>query len=170
MNEFFLIAKIVSAGKSGFVKVQLVPGISSHLKNVDTVFLDFWGQKKQFELEEFFSNKNTLFFKFNNFDDDREVSLLIGRSVFISSINAAEIGLDELSNIDVIGYKVLQDDKFIGDVIDYYQMPANPIIEIKNKIGKIILLPFVDAVIEKINSENKELVLKSGSAVYDDED
>jgi len=84
LSEFYLIAKILSAGKDGFVKVQLVPGFSFDPDSIKFLYLDFWEEKKKLELEDVLNFKNSFFFKFKYFNDDRETSVFIGRNVFVT--------------------------------------------------------------------------------------
>ncbi len=67
MNDFYLIAKILSAGKDGFVKVQLVPGLNINLDSIKFLFVDFWDQKKAIELEESFEFQTICFSKVQKF-------------------------------------------------------------------------------------------------------
>lgn len=168
MNEFYFIAKILSSGKDGFVKVRLVPGFLENLENITCVFLDFWNQKKQFELEEILNFKNSVFLKFKNFETERDTSLLIDRDVFVSEKDVDQLNLNILIEQSFIGYKVFRNQEYLGIVSDYFEAPANPVIEIKNIDGKEILIPFVHSFFDKIDSENKELVLKSDYGIYDD--
>ena len=169
MNEFYLIAKILSSGKDGFVKVQLVPGFLEKLGHIKYVFLDFWNQKKKIELEDYLSVKNSLFFKFKNFDNERDTSLLIDREVFVSKEGAEHLRCGASLVISFLGYKVFRNQEYLGIVSDFFETPANPVIEIKNSDGKEILIPFVHSFFDKIDGENKELVLKSDYGIYDDE-
>ena len=169
MNEFYLIAKILSSGKDGFVKVQLVSGFLENLKNFKRVFLDFWDQKKIFELEDYLIIKNSVFLKFKNFDNERDTSLLIDREVFISEKEAEHLNLNASIEISFLGYKVFRNKDYLGIVSGFFETPANPVIEIKNSDGKEILIPYVRSFFDKIDSENKELVLKSDYGIYDDE-
>ena len=169
MNEFYLIAKILSSGKDGFVKVQLVPGFLENLKNFNCVFLDFWNQKKIFELEDFLSVKNSVFLKFKNFDNERDTSLLIDREVFVSKKEVEHLNLNASLKISFLGYKVFRNQEYLGIVSDFFETPANPVIEIKNSDGEEILIPFVYSFFDKIDNENKELGLKSDYGIYEDE-
>jgi len=169
LNEFYIIAKILSSGKDGFVKVQLVPGFLENLKNFNCVFLDFWNQKKIFELEDFLSVKNSVFFKFKNFDNERDTSLLIDREVFVSKKEVEHLNLNASLKISFLGYKVFRNQEYLGIVSDFFETPANPVIEIKNSDGKEILIPFVYSFFDKIDNENKELGLKSDYGIYEDE-
>jgi 16S rRNA processing protein RimM len=169
LDEFYSIAKIFAAGKDGFVKVQTVPGIWENLDNIKTVYLDFWNQKKQFELEEVLNVKNSVFLKFKDFNTDRENSLLINREIFVSDADAEKFKLKDLFERNLIGFKVFRNKEYLGHVIDFFETPANQVVEIKFSDGKETLIPFVDSFFEIIDYEKKELVLKSEHGTYDDE-
>lgn len=168
MNEFYSIAKILSSGKNGFVKVQSASDFLERLKKTNRVFLDFWDQKKQFELEDYLNVNNSVFLKFKNFDNERDTSLLIDREVFVLGKEVDHLNINTLE-INCLGYKVFRSQQYLGIVSDFFKTPANPVIEIKNSDGKEILIPFVHSFFDKIDSENKELVLKSDYGIYEDE-
>jgi len=67
LGDYFLIAKILSPGKEGFVKVQLTSGFKINPGTIRFLYLDFWDQKKIIELEEILNIKESVFFKFKNF-------------------------------------------------------------------------------------------------------
>lgn len=170
MNEFYLIAKVLSAGKDGFVKVQLVPGLSINLDSIKFLYLDFWEQKKSIELEEVLSVKQSVFLKFINFDDERDISVFIGRNIFINANDFEKTVKGILVNQDLIGSKVYRNQDFLGIVSDYFETPANPVIEISKENGNNFLIPYVTSVFEKIDIENKLLILISDFGIDDYED
>ena len=169
MNEFYLIAKIIGAGKNGFVKIQNFAGTSENFEKIKTVYLDFWNQKKQFEIEEVLIGKNSVFFKFNNFYEDREISLLLNREIYVSDADAEKYNLKILLEQNLIGFNVYRDKEFLGLVKDFFETPANQVIEIKSPVGREILIPFVHSIFDKIDYKSKELVLKSDYGIDDDE-
>ncbi len=114
--------------------------------------------------------KNSTFLKFKNFDIDREISLLIGREIFITQNDINRLKLFIPIEQNYLGYKVFRDQEILGIVSDFFETPANKVLEVSDKTGKEILIPFVQDIFEKIDSENKELVLKSNYGFYDDED
>ena len=170
MNDFYLIAKILSAGKDGFVKVQLVPGLNINLDSIKFLFVDFWDQKKTIELEEILNFKQSVFLKFKNFDDEREVSVFIGRNIFVNADDFERVVSDVFLNQNLIGSKVFRGQDYLGTVKNYFETPANPVIEISKEDGTNFLIPYVDSVFEKIDTENKILILNSDFGIDDDED
>jgi 16S rRNA processing protein RimM len=170
LNEFFLIAKVLSAGKDGFVKVQLVPGLSINLDSIKFVYLDFWDQKKSIELEEVLWVKQSVFLKFKNFNDERDISVFIGRNIFINANDFKKTVKGIFLNQNLIGSKVYRDQDFLGIVSDYFETPANPVIEISKENENNFLIPYVDSVFAKVDLENKLLILISDFGIDDDED
>ena len=170
MNDFYLIAKILSAGKDGFVKVQLVPGLNINLDSIKFLFVDFWDQKKTIVLEEILNFKQSVFIKFKNFDDERDVSVFIGRNIFVNADDFERVVNDVFLNQSLIGSKVYKGQDYLGIVNDYFETPANPVIEISKEDGTNFLIPYVDSIFEKIDTENKILILNSDFGIDDDED
>jgi 16S rRNA processing protein RimM len=169
LDEYYLIAKIQSAGKNGFVKVQLIPGLFNNLSKIKYLFLDFWSHKKKFELEDLLNSKNSIYLKFKNFDDERDTSVLLDREVFIPQSDFENLELNDILEKDVVEFTVYQNNEVLGVVVDFFETPANTVIEIKNSLGKNILVPFVKDLFENIDYKKKELVLKPDFSVDDDE-
>ena len=170
MNEFYLIAKILSSGKNGFVKIQFEPGVAENIESLKFLFLDFWDKKKKFELEEISTAKQSVFFKLKNFDDERDISVLVGRSICVVESDLKKLHGDSSLSQNLIGYKVFKGNNFLGSISSYFQTPANPVIEIKNNDGKEILIPFVHSLFDKIDPESKVLILKSDYGIDEDDE
>jgi len=170
LSDYYRIGKIISAGKNGFVKVQLVPGLTKFLAQLKNVFLDFWDQKKNFYLEEIIDSKNSIFFKFRNFDDTRNISLLIGRDIFVPHKIAGSLSDDNLLLQNLIGFEVFQQNNLVGVVKNVFESPANFVIEISNNQGIEVLIPFVPSLLEKIDMIGKKVFLAPDYGIYDDED
>lgn len=170
VDEFLFIAKIQSAGKNGFVKVQLIPGFFNTLREIKHLYLDFWNQKKFFELEEIVTNKTSVFFKFYNFNDERDVSVLLDREIFISKSELQNLDIDNINLRNIIGFKVYKNENCIGVVSDFFEAPANSVIELKGVDGKEILIPFVESVLLKIDYDKSMIWVNPDFGLDDDED
>lgn len=168
MDDYYIIAQIISTGKDGFVKIHSISDFEKIIKKNNSVYIDFWGRKKKFTVEDLIKTKNSLFIKFQNFYTQRELEVLVGRKIFIDSKN-----FDLSENLKVIsqsfiGAKVFQNGVFIGTIKDIFNAPANEVAEIQKINGEIILLPFLDVYFESF--DNKNVILKSDVGFYDDED
>jgi 16S rRNA processing protein RimM len=170
LNEYILIAEITSAGKDGYVKIQAKAGFDKLFNKISEVYLDFWNQKKLFEIEDVSAGKISLYVKFKRFEDQRDISLLIGRNIFLLSEQLEELNSEAELLPDIVGYKVYQKGLLSGSVVDVFQAPANDVIVFIDNNGKEILLPYVLSIFEKIDLENKILILNPEYGVGIDED
>jgi len=170
VKNYFLIAKVISLfGRNGFVKIELFSNFSEHLNELDKVFIDFWGDKKVFYVEEVKHIGNAFALKFKNFNDERDAGIFIGRDLFVAKDDFINLPENNFSFNDLIGSKVFQGSAEIGVITDVFTTPANDVIVVKKDNDKEFLIPLVLEFIEEFDPEKKILILKKEIA-YDDED
>lgn len=169
MSDFYLLGKILVAGRDGFVKVLINPGFIKAVEQLKIVYIDFWQQKKKFIIEEVKTSKNAFFFKFINFDDDRDTSILIKREVWVTKEEIEKLGIEIDRYSDLNGFKVYKNGSYIGIVSDFFEMPANAVIEIRMENNGTLLIPVVDSFIESIETTRKILVLNPDQNIQYDE-
>lgn len=170
MNDFFLIARVVSLfGKDGYIKIEPVSDFTERFFNLSIVYIDFWGEKKEFVVEDVKQLKNTFALKIKNFDDERSSKLLIGRDVFVEESESFKLPENTFYVHDLIGSKVYRMDEEIGVVKDLLTSPANDVLVIESKDKKEILIPFVLEFIENFDPGKKILVLKKDTGYYDED-
>ncbi len=170
MKDFFLIANIISLfGKNGFVKIEPYSDFPQRFVELEKLFIDFWGDKKIFYVEDVKELNNAVALKFKNFDDKRNAGVLVGRGIYVEEKDLIKLPDDTYYIHDLIGSKVLQGGKNIGTIADVISPPANDVIILRNKKNKELLIPLVLDFIESFDPERKVLVLKQNVS-YDDED
>ncbi|MFC2094329.1 ribosome maturation factor RimM [Bacteroidota bacterium] len=170
MKDYFFIAKVTTLfGRNGFVKIELFPNSFEYLNELDKVFIDFWGDKKVFYVEEVKHVGNAFALKFKNFNDERDAGVFIGRDLFVAKDDFVNLPETTFSFNKLIGSKVFQSNAEIGVITDVFTAPANDVIVIKRNKDKELLLPLVLEFIEEFDPENKILILKK-EIDYDDED
>ncbi len=171
MSEYFLIAKIISVyKKEGFVKTEIYSDYPERFEALKIVFLDFWGNKKKFIVEKVKEHKNSFLIRFKNFYSERETSVLVGREIYVDEKSKIELPENNYFVHDLIGSSVLLKDENIGFAKDIIKTPANDVLVINSKDGKEILVPFVLAYIDGIDSVKKLIKLKDLDLSLDDED
>lgn len=169
MNEFYQIAKLTSAGRDGYIKYfPLVDFDSEVLINLN-VYLDFWGKKKKFVVEDIIKIKNSSFIKFLNFEDEREIQLLLEREIFLAKDDAEFFIKDTLFVEKLIGYWVYRNEQKIGVIENTFKTPANYVLEIMTDDKKEILIPYIQNFFEDIDVENRKVMLRRDAAIFDDE-
>ena len=168
-KNFYLIARIVSlVGKDGFVKVESYSGFQEGFEKLHKVYIDFWGDKKIFTVENVKEYRNFFLIKFLNFDNQRDSQVLIGREVFVDDKDFLKLPEDHFFINNLIGSKVFKNDKLIGEITDILKMPANDVMSIKGDKGNEILLPIVLEIVESFDPGEKIMVIKEDYNLSDD--
>lgn len=171
MNDFFLIAKVVSVSpKDGFIKLKLFTDHPEKLYTTKYIFIDFWGDKKKFVIEEILKRGETFHIRLKNFSTERELEVFIGRDLFLEQSDLIPLSDNSFYIHDLIGCKVFCSVKFLGNVRDVFSTPANNVLEVVGENNKIKLLPFVLKFFDEINPEQKIIFVKEDSGICDDED
>lgn len=171
MNDFFLIAKVVSvSARDGFVKLKLFTDHPEKLYSANFVFIDFWGNKKKIFIDEILKRGENYLLKLKNFSTERELQVFIGKEVFLLQKDLPPLSDNSFYIHDLIGCKVFCAGKFLGIVKDVLSTPANDVLEVINEKNEIRLLPFVLKFFDEINPEQKIIFVNKDSGICDDED
>ncbi len=172
-KDYFLIAEIKSVNSSdGFVGVRSHSDSAERFLHLEKVFIDIFGGMRKFIVEDVRIDRQLILIKFLNFDTSEDVSFLVGKKVFVEKTDILKI--DEESNTffihDLIGCKVVRNDKYIGVLEEVLSLPANDVYVVKDEEGGEILIPAVKDFVLKIDIKNKVLTLVPGKFdIYDDE-
>lgn len=171
MSEFYLIATISSAfGKSGAVKIISHSDFPDRFFSLSEVYIDFFNSKKLFFVENVKQHNNIFTIKFRNFDSDKDVEILIGKDIFVDDEHLVKLPENHFFIHDLIGSRVVRNDKEIGIIKDVLKYPANDVYVVIDKTGNDLLIPAVMDFIDSFDSGNKILKLKPGEELYDDDE
>lgn len=171
MNDFFLIAKVIGfSPKDGYLKLKLFTDHPENLYSIKSVYVDFWGSKKNFFVEDVIKRGESYLLKLKNFSSDRELSAFTNREIFIGKGDLKPVSENEFYIHDLLGCRVFCGEKFLGKVIDVLSTPANSVLEISDESNNSKLLPFVLKFFDEINPEQKIILVKKDSGICDDED
>lgn len=170
--EYFLIAKIEQLyGKNGFVGIQLFSDFPERYSKLNTVYIDFWGAKKTFYVEDVKNVKGKIIIKFKNFDSTRDSQVLVGREVYVDENNAVSLPENHFFVHDLIGCEVIIEKNKLGIVTDVIKGKANDVLIVLTDDRQEKLIPFVLNFIEKFDAAEKKLILNiSKEFLEDDED
>lgn len=184
MNEYFLIAKIVSVyekprgkqGKAdfksdgeGFVKIFSYSDFPDRFFNLKQVYIEFFDEKKEFYIERVEKTKDFFLLKFKNFNTDSDARVLVGKEIFVDNENLVKLPENYFFVHDLIESSVYRNNMYFGKLKDVLSYPANDVYVIDNN-GVEILIPAVPDYVESFDPEKKILILKPGEEMYDDED
>jgi len=170
--EYFLIARIEQTfGKDGFVRIQSFSDFPERFFSLKKVYIDFWGAKKTFYVEDVKGVKGKIIIKFKKFDSPRDSQILIDRELFVDEKDAVSLPENHFFVHDLIHSEVFVRKERIGVVSDVIKAKGNDVLVISTDEKKEILIPFVLNFIEKFDAAKKKLILNiSKDFLEEDED
>ena len=158
--EYILIARIEQTfGKDGFVRLQSFSDFPERFFDLKKVYIDFWGEKKKFYVEDVKDAKGKIIIKFKKFDSLRDSQILINREVFVDEKDALSLPENHFFVHDLINSEVYMKTERIGVVSDVIKGKGNDVLVILDNEKKEILIPFVLNFIEKFDTAKKKLIL-----------
>ncbi len=112
------------------------------------------------DIKEKQGGEDLFFVKLAFINDRTSAERLTGASVFGEAAGQAEIEQelpDDLSGWDVLD----KQDNIIGQVEEFMDMPAHPVITIKLNTSEMYLVPFVDEYITAIDEDSRRISVKN---------
>ncbi len=160
-KDFISIGKITNFfGIKGEAKVGY--SNESQLKNAKKVYLLDDISKKELTIQNLRFHKNFAIVKFSEIDNINDLIQFKGQRIFISKQQALkQLDNNEYLIQDLIGCSVLNEkgDK-IGSVVDISTNSSQDLLNIKNLIGQVFLVPFVEEFFPLVDIENKKIIIK----------
>lgn len=171
MNDLFLIAEIKAVhGSNGFVFIDSFSDFSERFFELNSVFLEIFGSRKEFFIESVQEVKNRIAVKFKGFNSSDEVQQFIGLKIYVDNEHSVKLSKDSYFIHDLIGSKVFTESLFLGSIIDVLVLPANDVFVVQDEKGRRILIPAVKDFIKDFDAALRKLELVPGcDLLYDDE-
>lgn len=160
-KDFISIGKIINFfGIKGEAKVGF--DSENQIKNAKVVYLLDDVSKRELKIKSVRFHKNFAIMKFEGIDDINDLILYKGQRIFVSKQKAVEkLEKDEYLIQDLVGCTVFDEqDKKIGEVVSVSNNSSQDLLNIKNPIGQISLVPFVDEFFPVVDIKNKKIIIK----------
>ena len=168
---YFLIARVEQLyGKDGFVRLRSYSDFPERYLSLKKVYIDFWGDKKIFYVEDVKDVNGKIIIKFKRFDCQRDSRVLIDRNVYVVEIDVFSLPQNNFFIHDLIGSKVFASKELIGTVIDVIKAKANDVLVVLTDDKKEKLIPFVRNFIEKFDAAQKKLILNITKDFFEDDE
>ena len=120
-------------------------------------FIEFNKILVPFFIEHFELKNNTLaYIKFETISSENQAQEYIGKEILTTKNNNQD--KDDLPISKFIGFNVFDKNKNIGKIVDYNNIPGNPLIILENDNNEIFI-PFNDDFVVKIDNKKKLLYL-----------
>jgi len=170
VDGYILIARIVAVyGRDGFLRLNSFSDFPDRFKKLKTVSVEFYASFKQLKVEKVKYEGQDILMKFEKFDTDKDVEVLVGKDVYIPESEIVNLPANTYFIHDLIGSRVIFKGVELGTIEDVMVLPANDVYVIR-KEGKEVLVPAVSEFIESFSAEEKLMLLSENFPGYDDED
>ena len=167
--NYILIGKVEQVhGKAGYVLLNSFSDFLKLFSDLQKVYLDFWGDKKNFCVQDVKDINGRLAVKFKKFDSVRDCQVLIGREIYIDEKDKVNLPDNQFFVHELIGSEVIIEKESYGTVTDVITGKANDVLVITAN-DKEKLIPLVLNFIESFDAAKKKLILNI-SLDYLDED
>lgn len=171
MNQLFLIAEVNAAyGSEGYVFAESFSDFSGRFKRLKRVYIEFFGNLKEFAVEDVREIRGKVCLKIRGFDSAEDAKLLIGKKLYVDESNSVKLEKDTFFIHDLIGSSVFRGNILLGIIEDVYVLPANDVFVIKSENGKRILVPAVKDFVKDFDPVKKRLDLHPMCDLLYDED
>jgi len=169
--EYILIAKVEQVyGKAGYVKLQSFSDFPERFLDLKKIYMDFWGDKKTFYVEDVKNLNGKIIIKFKKFDDPNETQILVGKEIYVDENDKVDLPENLFFVHDLIGSEVIVENKRIGFVTDIIKGKANDVLVILTDDKNEKLIPFVLNFIEKFDAEKRQLILNISKDFLEDDE
>ena len=157
---------IRSHGLKGFFKVNIHSAGMPPIEKDEPVFIQLQGGPVPFFVEECTASSHNLWImKLEEFDSLEDADRYVGKEMFIEE--SMFVGVKTDANDELIGFKVEDFEKgAIGVVTGILETAQHAVIEIE-KDGKLILVPWVDAIVKDIDLDAKRIKIEAPDGLID---
>jgi len=161
MTKYLEIGQIVNTfGIKGMVKVKPFTDDITRYDRLEKVYIKNKKSKKEYEIEEVKYHKNMVLIKFKGIENPEDANLLRDSYILVDRDNEEPLEEGTYYIVDLIGLDVYTDEGvLLGTLKDIFNTGSNDIYEVKDELGKQILLPGIPDVIKEIDLENKKIIV-----------
>ena len=134
----------------------------NQIKNAKTVFMLDDETKAKLNIKSIRFHKNFAIMKFEEINDINELMQFKGQRIFILKQEALKkLEKDEYLVSDLVGCIVYnENNEKIGEVVSVSNNSSQDLLSIKNLIGQINLVPFVNEFFPSVDIKNKKIIIK----------
>lgn len=161
MQKRLEVGQIVNTfGVKGFVKIYPYVNDVRRFDDLKKVYINIKKELKELEIEEVKYHKNMVLVKFKGIDDMDSAEKLRNAYVEIDRKDAIPLEEGQYFIVDLLGLEVYSDEgNLLGKLNDIFNTGSNDVYEVKDELGKTILLPGIPEVIKEVDLENGKIIV-----------
>ena len=157
MDKYIEIGKIVNTyGIKGQLKIVPYTDNIKRFEKLKKIYIN----EKEYLIENVKYLKNLVILKLQEINTIEQAEKYRNLYIYIDKKDAIKLPKDTYFIRDLIGIEVYTNDgEKLGIIDDIFKTGSNDVYVVKNSLGKQILLPAISSVIEKIDLENKKVIV-----------
>ena len=163
MTKYVSIGKILNFhGVKGEAKVGYSKSQKDFMELVVEVFILKDNEYIPYTVKSVKFNNKFAIMKFDGIDTVNQIIELKNCLIFVDEDNIRELlEEDEFLIDELVGMKIIADNKQVGVVIGVSNNGANDLLSVKSNTGKICLVPFVKDIVPEVDIQNKTIIINN---------
>ena len=164
MTKYISVGKILNFhGIKGEAKVGFTKNQQDFFCSLDKVFVKVEHNYKQLNIETVRLHKNYALVKFEQINSINELMEYKGAFLYVEeetireNLEEDEFLIDELVSLEVFD----QNNKKVGFVVGVSNNGASDLLSVKKKTKKIVLIPFVKAIVTDVSIKDKKIIINN---------
>jgi len=168
-EDCFYLGKIVKKHSfRGEVVIKLDTDEPELYRNMESVFVDLGGNLVPFFIKKSSLSKSTMLrVHFEDVNSEEEADFIMKSGIYLPLDLLPKLEGDQFYFHEIIGFRII-DTKHgdVGELMYINDKAAQPMFEIE-KDGVEIFIPMIDDFIQKIDRENKEVLVETPEGLID---
>lgn len=171
MENLLEIGQIVNSyGIKGFFKVVPFTDDKNRYSKLKKVYIEKDKKLIEMEVEEVKYQNRLVLLKLKGIDDINDTLTYKNCYLKIDRKDAIKLSKDSYFIVDLIGLEVwTEEGVLLGTLTDVFPTGSNDVYVVKDELGKQTLLPATKEVIQKVDIENRKMVVHLLKGLKEDE-
>ncbi|NOQ24751.1 MAG: 16S rRNA processing protein RimM [Bacteroidales bacterium] len=167
-DHYLLGSLLKTKGIKGELILKLNNDYSEEIQKLESIFIDVDNKLVPFFIEEIkIKTLSTIIVKLEGVDEEQKAIEFIDLDFYIPLNQVENLKINKIETIDITGYKVIDQDKqLIGTVIEFIDIPKNPLLNVKSDKGEV-LIPATDELIIEVDDDLQEIILNIPEGLLD---
>ncbi len=167
-DHYLLGSLLKTSGIKGEIILKFNKDCLEEIQKLESIFIDIDNKLVPFFIEEIRpKSSTTAIVKLEGLDEDKKSIEFIDSEFYVSFEQVKILQIDTEEIVDVINYKVFnQNKKLIGEILEFIDIPMNPLLNVKTEKGEI-LIPAKDELIIEVDDDLQEILINIPEGLLD---
>ena len=168
-GDHFLTGSLLRTfGTKGEIILSFKNDLPEKIQKLESIFIEADGKLVPFFIVSIREKSiNTALVKLEGLDNEKKSQEFIGADFYLSEQQIKSIDYQANDFIDVTGYEVInQQNQLIGHVVEFIDIPKNPLLKVKTPASEL-LLPANDDLIIEVDDDEQYIILHIADGIAD---